>query len=354
MKVLVVATPKTGNHWLKAILSSLFHVPHIDIGALRVVEELDNLGNSWIAHSHIYLTDSVKRSLEERNIQVVTCLRHPLDILTSLFHHASIYQSERNLSESLLFDMAYDGETPGKHVLEFISAGELSRNLRISLSCLERKVPHVQYERLIAAPITEVAQLISQFELPKEYTQEQISNAIQYASFENLKATRFAANIGHFRSGKTGGWKNFLPKSILSSIKKEPSIKKISLELGYDLFEPLEYQKFDFSESAPFYGNYKFENGASISNTLVSIFFSNLEEAGYSLDPHLCSSGSYYEWLKTPAKPEIPPVLNWMAEVYKIRGDVRDAFPNIFGDSMQSFVEWAKNCGTDEHEIHLE
>lgn len=59
--------------------------------------------------------------------------------------------------------------------------------------------------------------------------------------------------------------------------------------------------------------------------------------------------GTFFNWLKsTDGTSGIPPL--WEA-VYRLRPDVQQAFPDIFGSDRNRFLEWALLSGAREHEI---
>jgi amino acid adenylation domain-containing protein len=54
-------------------------------------------------------------------------------------------------------------------------------------------------------------------------------------------------------------------------------------------------------------------------------------------------------WLAEPARPEAPAINRYLDEVYRLRSDVRDAYPDLEGDGGDALVAWAWTSGRREH-----
>ena len=54
-------------------------------------------------------------------------------------------------------------------------------------------------------------------------------------------------------------------------------------------------------------------------------------------------------WLAEPARPEAPTVNRYLDEVYRLRTDVRDAYPDLACDGGKALVAWAWTSGLHEH-----
>ncbi len=94
MKIIVVATPKAGNNWLKLLLAEIYDL------ALVKPEELESAERA-VALEHWMPSRDRLQWLEAHGITPVTIVRHPADILVSLYHYVwmktDVLPSERSI-----------------------------------------------------------------------------------------------------------------------------------------------------------------------------------------------------------------------------------------------------------------
>jgi GT2 family glycosyltransferase/glycosyltransferase involved in cell wall biosynthesis len=97
-----------------------------------------------------------------------------------------------------------------------------------------------------------------------------------------------------------------------------------------------------------------FDNGVRIPEIARKTYRESTELQHRYLDPFLTRGGeTYFEWLNasaesTSASPHITRLWN---EIYKLRNDVRRAYPDLFGSDRWGFIGWVINTGWKEHSV---
>src|SRR5437762_385610 len=84
LKILIVSTPKTGNTWLKSLLAVAYDLPVVEFPLPEFwrdfdAKQFDRLGPKWVAHQHLLPYDALVNWIRQRNVVLVTTIRHPGD-----------------------------------------------------------------------------------------------------------------------------------------------------------------------------------------------------------------------------------------------------------------------------------
>lgn len=87
LKIIVVGTPKTGNTWVKHLLADVYNLPIVDFGPEFSVAEAEAAGSDWISHQHYLPRHALVSWAKAKNVIFVSVVRHPADVLISLWHH---------------------------------------------------------------------------------------------------------------------------------------------------------------------------------------------------------------------------------------------------------------------------
>src|SRR5690349_9072337 len=90
-RILIAATEKTGNTWLKYLLAHIYDLSTPYISENFSESEADSLGNRWVTHQHFLAERPLLTWAARRQIQLLTMIRHPADILVSLYHYCCNY-----------------------------------------------------------------------------------------------------------------------------------------------------------------------------------------------------------------------------------------------------------------------
>ncbi len=232
LKILIVSTPKTGNTWIKYLLANLYDLP---IGELNSIEfnvaEAEALGPRWVAHQHYAARPDLIDWAERNGVVLVTTLRHPCDVLVSLFHYVRAFGAEVVFSERDRAPiMALDEGTIGEHTAAYVRDG-FSTALDISLSWLRSgKSCVVRYEDLKHDPVAALEVLTASIQ---EVRLERIRDVAGAWTFEQMRHMP-GMDPRFFRKGQVGGWRSELPPMIVDLLRQGPYPAQFAA-LGYSL-----------------------------------------------------------------------------------------------------------------------
>jgi len=213
-RLIIIGHPKSGNTWLRSMLSRLYQVRFgmpsdftvkTDELALRHPLAPRLLAsNGWYTYEGI-LGEALDESAPDSEIRrkpVVFLARHPCDIAVSWYHQFTRRQSayKRELINACL-ERPIDPRNVG--MWEFVRHSEIGLPMLIDfLNSWERKVSAlpkglvVRYEDLRTDPAPELRR-VTQL-MGEEFSDKELAGAAEWASFENLSKLELA---GYFRSG---------------------------------------------------------------------------------------------------------------------------------------------------------
>src|SRR5437762_6964384 len=100
LKILIVSTPRTGNTWLQHLLAAAYDLPMVDFVRPQTWEEVDReySESGWVGKYHWRPQSDTFQWALGRNVVLVTMVRHPADVLVSLYHYVN------NLAERVAID----------------------------------------------------------------------------------------------------------------------------------------------------------------------------------------------------------------------------------------------------------
>jgi hypothetical protein len=88
LRVLLVATPKTGNVWLRSLLSEVYRLPVRDVSGDEF--ELPRVSRRrYVGQQHYMPRTELLEWGARAGITFVTLLRHPADVFVSYYHHVN-------------------------------------------------------------------------------------------------------------------------------------------------------------------------------------------------------------------------------------------------------------------------
>gem|GEM_PF-1265991 len=366
LKILIVLTPKTGNMWLKLLLSRVYNLPivSVDFDYRRFEQEFPILGNSWIAHQHYPILESdFLNFLSKKRIVLLTTIRHPGDVLVSLFHFVKWYPLETLLGKepvSAITLLKNDDEVMGKYTQQYVQDNLFAELLQISYNWIPHVTERVHYKDMLVNPLNCLIELTNKI---SPVSRENVIQAIVACDINNLRATSIA-DQRHFRKGLQGEWKEVIPPEILHILRTQSPYPKLCSQLGYsfddtnDSIRPV----FDYATINPFYQRQQFDNGVKITPLLSHIYFSTKNALQRWTNPLETSSEEcFYNWLNLPTEAEMQNssdnslkgllITNLAYFIYQIRGDLRQAFPDLFGKNRVEFCQWFINQFPLEYEI---
>lgn len=209
LRLAVVSTPRTGNTWLRRMLDTVYSLAHV------VVEDPSQI--DWAAlpprcvlQTHWGPEPGFVAQLEEHGFRPITLARHPLDVLLSILHLASLIPVRRQW---------YGGREGGEEALamatpcsrDFLdyAAGtrarlllDISRQWVARPDCLL-----VRYESLVTDPRGRLAELCRSIH---PATGAAITRAVEEHAIEKARA---GVHNQHFWQGRPGHWRRFLPEA---------------------------------------------------------------------------------------------------------------------------------------------
>ena len=104
LRIMVVSTPKTGNTWIKHLLSAIYDLPLEPLKVLFTTEEMDALGERWIGQQHYYPLPRLLRWAEENGVVLVTTVA--IDVTAPLL-------PRNGVSDDPLLNALYGGAVLG-------------------------------------------------------------------------------------------------------------------------------------------------------------------------------------------------------------------------------------------------
>jgi hypothetical protein len=88
IRILILGTPKTGNTWLRNLLSVAYRLPQLTLTAWPFdANVLNRQGRSWITHHHYVPTREATDWIHEQKVILITVVGVPADVLVSMYHH---------------------------------------------------------------------------------------------------------------------------------------------------------------------------------------------------------------------------------------------------------------------------
>ncbi len=266
--------PKSGNTWLRALLSHLI-LPHnetIELNNLVVgrhaasrslVEQLehicasellpDELSEARISSYHqlaivspemhflkvhddyCHLADGRAMFPVELSRGVIHIVRNPLDVAVSLSHHLSvpIEVAVSHLNEGLEF-----ATEPGRLFRQLPQVlSNWSEHVGSWINQKDIPILVIRFEDLLESAEAELAKVIDFLKLDFDFSE--LERAAQLSRFERLQRRetesgffeRPAAMRRFFRSGKAGQWKRVLPSPLVDRVLAQHG--QMMTEFGY-------------------------------------------------------------------------------------------------------------------------
>jgi len=350
LKIVVVGTPKTGNTWVKHLLADVYDLPLVKLKPEFDRAEAEAAGPRWVAHQHYLPKQSLLDWGAANNVAFVSVVRHPGDVLISLWHHM---QQRRSHSTSNFGDLTQDASilSQGDNVVseQTQTFVEHSFHLYLNLSIAWLDQPGtatVRYEDLWNCPVAALSDL---------------TNSILPVSNDRLQLALCGCELGLMQSlldpekklirqGGVGGWRAALSPGLKNAL--------ITLDPYPAQFEALGYTMDERDPAnavrpapgrvvGPFSEARTFADGTPITPVLMKAYFDlapNRRERW--MDPRAVSADSFFNWLNRPAAADptggkVTPVITELAHyIYRVRSDLRAAFPDPFGVQRGDFFEW--------------
>lgn len=356
LRILIVSTPKTGNTWLKNLLSHIYELPIVQIGTTFKLVEMEALGPRWVAHQHYASQGDLIAWGERRDVKFVTTVRHPGDILVSMFHHVRKFADRSGPSGRPASAMLPDGDSMGEHTASFVR-DTFHKSLDISLGWMRSgKTRVVRYEDLWRDPLPALRELTASI---REASLDRIERAVELCDFDLMRAVD--ADPEFFRKGQVGNWKRALPEDIVRILRDTEPYPDQFAKLGYTLQpdDPLTtLPRAPRVSKNPFCDITHFDNGVPVPPVAIRCYLSlDAAERGRWENLEVTQEDSFYSWLNAPAEEdprrgeEVSTVTNLANYVHRTRPDLQKAFPDPFRRDRFRFVRWFIHNAEQRYEL---
>jgi len=349
LRILIASTPKTGNTWLANLMADIYDLPIRELPSDFTLEQLEQLGPRWVMIQHVLPYRPLVRWLTDHHVHTLTTLRHPCDVLVSLFHFARGLALDPKMDEFAVRLLSGDWGQIGQNVVAFVRQ-YFGNHLQISAQWLwVSSSIGVRYENLWRDPVGTVKTVTQRIcEVPFD----RIERSVERCDL-GLMRELAGQTAAFFRKGGSGHWRAELPETIINILRHEPPFPQLFRVLGYSLDgddasatrprAPRRLQN-------PFAGVKQFDNGAPILPFMKAAY--------WRLDPELTASfkmpisrtddpDTFWAWLNAPAQddpqrdnPDVLMISNIARWVYDYRTDLHAPMPDIFGAHRFLFVDW--------------
>ena len=355
-RILIAATEKTGNTWLKLLLSQIYDLPAPYIGQDFSEAEADSLGNRWVTHQHFLPERPLLTWAAATRTHLLTMIRHPADTVVSLYHYccnyADHYKDDAAITRALAAD-ASEREATAElphHVVD----GELIRTLQERIMCdlnisiswiRSERSTIVRYEDLRAEPLTTLSDLAASI---APVWRERIEQAIDACDIKVLRDSS-AADSKFFRRALVGEWRTVLPVEILRRFAEEEPFRSQLAFLGYEVehdeIAPKQIWRGQTTKELP---GECFDNGVPFVPILAELLQSVAPEkrASWNAIFDTSSPDAFLHWANAAAEEDIfgpeavPRITNLAAFIHKQRPDLQTAFPDIFDSNRLGYAGW--------------
>lgn len=363
LRILIVSTPKTGNSWLEALLAEIYNLPEASALAHSLGFPLpyefdrdpyDRLGDSWIMFRHLWPTRAWLDWIRERGVVLLTTVRHPGDVLVSARQFVKDYSPAQKENPNG-YEMLRDGDAMGEHTLRFVRE-HFYKDLNISILWAGAGARVVRFEDQVADPVkamTAITDAISPVPAGR------ILDSVLLCELKRLRANN-PARAFLFRRGRTGDWRETLPKAISETFRSQPPYPAQFAALGYDMDEAAAVPAHAFSYEAvdPFRGALEFDNGVPIPVIAIRLYLLHLSRSRERWPEPSVAAGKncYFDWLNAECgadggAAEPVRVTNLANEIYKLRPDLQQQIPDHLAGSRFEFVQWFLMYAVDEYKL---
>ncbi len=348
LKIFVVGTPKAGNTWMTYLLSTIYDLPPVTLPTIFDPSVTDRAGTSWVAMQHYWLEPDIFAWAKQRRTLFVTMMRHPGDVLVSLWHMMRNKSYDPDADLRFVQLLMHDDNQMDEHTVRYVKE-HFSEVVQLSLDWANSGASFiVRYEDLWRDPVTTLARLTNSI---RPVSQDRIESAIDVCNINMLRKLGNDPQHKFFRKGGPGNWRRELPDNIVDVFRHHKPYPTLFQNLGYtlDSHDPLiDAPAKPRVSTSPFVDKAEFDNGIEIPAIAIKRYL--------KLDPLLKSrwrgsetatgDDSFFAWLNAPADADtqvcddLPVITNLAHYVYSERLGLQTAFPDLFGADRHRFARW--------------
>lgn len=355
-RILIASTAKTGNTWLRQLLAAIYDLPTTKLDFPFDPSIASRQGQRWISHQHYWPEPELLRWAQATQATLITTIRHPADVLLSLYHYIRAYRRRHNFYQ--LADLALDDGSFGEPVRRVIQS-TFKDVVGVSAAWVRSGASHiVPYEALYNDPVCTLKHLTDRIQ---PVPLEAIERAVERCDIGTMRALSQDGSI-FFRRGGYGEWRSALPAQIVQLLREEQPYPVFFAELGYSLGEDDVWRDIRPKATprrAAFFERHGLPPAvvSLMKEIYLSVEASQAERRWPGLAQAACLS-SFIAWMHAPApddgtaEPPMPPISNWVAHIYRSRGDLQAAFPDPRGRDRISLAMWL--CGYTSSPPHFD
>jgi sulfotransferase family protein len=364
-RILIAATEKTGNTWLKYLLAHIYELPTPYISQDFSEAEADSLGNRWVTHQHFLPERPLLNWAARTQTHLITMIRHPADILVSLYHYCCNYPDHYKEDPAVSAALAADAEQrqATAHLSHHVVDGELLRVLQERITCdvnisiswiRSGRGLIVRYEDLRVDPqktLSSVAESIA------PASRDRIVQAVDACDIKVLR-DNYAIDSRFFRRALIGEWRSVLPTHVLRRFAEEEPFRSQLAYLGYEVEVDGKRAKPQKEKSiTPELSQQCFDNGVPFVPILAELLESAPPEkkARWRNVLDTVSGDCFFQWANAAADDDpaeaIPRMTNLAVFVYKQRPDLQAAFPDIFDLNRLGYAAWFLRYAGHRYEL---
>ncbi len=354
LKILILSTPKTGNTWLMSLLAAIYDLPKLGLVCPFDRDQASKMGPRWIAFHHFLPDAELVDWIREERPFVLTTVRHPGDVLVSLYHHLRGFTQDA-VDLGAMRDMLHQPferreiYPPARHTFR----EELDCSIAWKRTGLTRVVRYEDLRRRTRSVLLELTAWLG------AVPEERIAQAMERCDIGLMRGLA-GKHSGFFRSGEAGGWRAVLSAEMLEDFAREPYRSQFE-ELGYGLDADAAIEA-EASEPAAMWNPFRtvqvFENGVRAAPIAVDLYLS-LDGATRARWPAIASTGpgSYFAWLQEApendghGRYEAIRISHLLHYVRRTRPDLEQLFRDLAGSDRAAYAEWLMRYAESEFGI---
>jgi hypothetical protein len=228
VRLALTGTPRSGNSWLRLLLSSAYGCESL---ASHSSEEVpwDSLPDDLVLQMHSHPDADLTSTLQEHGFRTIVLGRHPLDVLISILHYARADSSPaRWLAGEGGDEISIVGSSPlDSAFLEYATGPRAKALLGLSREWwVQPDAVRLTYEALCGDVVGVLEPVLAQIARPKK----SIEKAAAAHTLDHLRRT---ISSHHFWRGRPGHWRTLLTQAESATIAEA---HRESFELfGYEL-----------------------------------------------------------------------------------------------------------------------
>ncbi len=235
MRIIVASPPKTGNVWVKHLLSKIYGLEILtpepsDTETLKAFVEKGLFKEGTIFHQHFWPARDLFEAVAAVSCHFITMIRNPYDTFVSYYYFANNFPEILTVGDpgGVLIGRPLDDP----EVLDFLARlyGEL--HLKLGYAWVNSGKSLVRYEDLYEKPLETLKSLTDRL---RPVDDDLIRYAIETCAADKMKA-QDGTLARHIRQAKVGDWRNHLSWKHLEIFRDHHA--DLIRALGYEVVEP--------------------------------------------------------------------------------------------------------------------